>query len=296
MFSWLYFQMNMDNYPYVTIAEDGSLCSTGQHRLGFPRTLYNLLLHLGHNGDVPVYRGRMSKAHGQDRCEVSVMLPLSLTEPWGTTVIGVELNKMVEQAAHVALTALCESRLDDTTAMPIALFPIHEQEEPMWRQRLQDVTEPECPHFHAGMAAMTKYVQYMFNLQWNTVKTVVQQCLQMTFLEQHVEGLRHENATLCSSTLPPSGQDRELQVMYHRLSEAEHGWHYARQQLDVAHAMVDERTHAIILLEHHVEQQDLDLKERAAMIATLEQQLQALQLHMPPAPDEPDVESDIDEE
>jgi hypothetical protein len=58
-------------------------------------------------------------------------------------------------------------------------------------------------------------------LQWNTVKTVVQQRLQMTFLEQHVEGLRHENATLRSSTLPPSGQDRELQVMHHRLSEAE---------------------------------------------------------------------------
>jgi hypothetical protein len=25
----LCFQMNMDNYPHVTIAEDGSLCSTG---------------------------------------------------------------------------------------------------------------------------------------------------------------------------------------------------------------------------------------------------------------------------
>jgi hypothetical protein len=66
--------------------------------------------------------------------------------------------------------------------------------------------------------------------------------------------------------------------------------------------MVDERTHAIIHLEHHVEQQDLNLKERATMIATLEQQLQALQLQMPPAPtspaapDEPDAESDVDEE
>jgi hypothetical protein len=69
----------------------------------------------------------------------------------------------------------------------------------------------------------------MFNLQRNTVKTVVQQRLWMTFLEQHVEGLRHENATLCSGTLPPSGLDRELQVTYRRLSEAEHGWHYARQ-------------------------------------------------------------------
>jgi hypothetical protein len=66
--------------------------------------------------------------------------------------------------------------------------------------------------------------------------------------------------------------------------------------------MVDERTHAIIHLEHHVKQQDLDLEERAATIATLEQQLQALQFQVPPtpttpaAPDEPDAESDVDEE
>jgi hypothetical protein len=51
----------------------------------------------------------------------------------------------------------------------------------------------------------------------------------MTFLEQHVEGLRHENATLYSGTLPTSGQDCELQVVYRRLNEAEDGWHYAHQ-------------------------------------------------------------------
>jgi hypothetical protein len=43
--------------------------------------------------------------------------------------------------------------------------------------------------------------------------------------------------------------------------------------------MLDECTHAIIHLEHHVEQQDLELEERAAMITDLEQQLQ-----VPPAP------------
>jgi hypothetical protein len=75
----------------------------------------------------------------------------------GTTVIEIELDETVEQAAHVALTALCVSRLNDTTAIAIAMFLIREQEEPMWRQRLQDVTNPEGPHFHAGMAAMTKY-------------------------------------------------------------------------------------------------------------------------------------------
>jgi hypothetical protein len=174
MFSWLCFQMNMDNYPHITITEDGSLCSMGQHHPRLRRMLYDTLLYLSHNGDAPVYRGRMSKAHGQDRCEVSVALPLSPTEPWGTTVIGIELDETIEQAAHVALTTLCYSRLDDTAAMPIALFPIHEQEEPMWRQRLQDVTDPEGPDFHAGMAAMTMYAQYMFNLQRNTVKTIVQ--------------------------------------------------------------------------------------------------------------------------
>jgi hypothetical protein len=132
--------MNMDNYPHVTIAEDGSFYSMGQHRPRFPRMLYDALLHLGHDGDVPVYRGRMSKAHGQERCEVSVTLPLILTEPWEMIVVDVELDEMVEHASHVTLTALCEIRLDGTAAMPIVLFPIHEQEEPMWRQRLQDVT------------------------------------------------------------------------------------------------------------------------------------------------------------
>jgi hypothetical protein len=149
--------MNIDNYPHVTIAEDGSLCSTSQHRPEFPRMLYDALLHLGHNEDVPVYRGRMSKAHDQHRCEVSVTLPLSPTEPWGTTVIGVELDETVEQAAHIALTALCESRLDNTATMSIALFLIREQEDPMWRQHPQDVTNPEGPHFHTGMAVMTMY-------------------------------------------------------------------------------------------------------------------------------------------
>jgi hypothetical protein len=66
--------------------------------------------------------------------------------------------------------------------------------------------------------------------------------------------------------------------------------------------MLDERTHAIIHLEHHVKQQDLELEERPAMIDDLEQQLQTLQLQVPPAPAapaapaEPDAESDVDKE
>jgi hypothetical protein len=76
------------------------------------------------------------------------------------------------------------------------------------------VSDPEGPHFHAGMAAFAEYVQYMLNLQDNTARTVIQQRLHLGSLEQHAEELRHENAILHSSTLPPSYQDRELQVTY----------------------------------------------------------------------------------
>jgi hypothetical protein len=41
-----------------------------------------------------------------------------------------------------------------------------------------------------------------------------------------------------------------------------------------AREVLDEHTHAII----HLEEQDLELEERAVMIADLEQQLQVLQL------------------
>jgi hypothetical protein len=63
--------------------------------------------------------------------------------------------------------------------------------------------------------------------------------------------------------------------------------------------MVDERTHEIIYLEHANEQQDLELTEAAAAIASLEQQVQMLQRLVPPAPAAPLVEpgavSDVDE-
>jgi hypothetical protein len=246
--------MNMDNYPHVTIAEDGSLCSTGQHRPGFPRVLYDALRQLGYNGDAPVYRGCISMAHGQDKCEVNVVIPLNLTESWMATVIGVELDETVEQMTQVALTSLCESRLADTAVIPIALFLICNQEDHVWKQRLEAISNPEGPHFHAGIAALARCTQHMFNLQASTGRTVTRQHLHSSSLEQHVEELRRANAILRSGTPPPSDQGRELQVRYRRLSEAEHGWHYFRQHLDATREMLDERTHAIIHLEHHIEQ------------------------------------------
>jgi hypothetical protein len=173
-FSWLCFQMNMNNYPHVTIAEDGSLCSTGQHRPGFPPVLYDALRQLGYNGDAPVYRGHMSMAHGQDKCEVNVVIPLNSTESWMATVIGVELDETVEQMAQVALTSLCESRLVDTAVLPITLFPMRNQDDHVWKQRLEAMSNPEGPHFHTGMVALAGYAQHMFNQQASTGRIVIQ--------------------------------------------------------------------------------------------------------------------------
>jgi hypothetical protein len=240
--------------------------------------LYDTLLHLGYNGDAPVYRGRMYMASGLDKCEVSVMIPLNPAEPWMGTVIGVELDDTIEQTAQVALTSLCGSRLTDTAAMPIAFFPIRNQGDPMWKQCLEAVFDLECPHFHTCMAAMVEYAQYSFNLQHNLARTVIQQRLSTAAYDEHIITISRElaqlkcwNDLLCGGTVPPSDQDCELKATYHRLSEVEHGWHYTQQQLDAAHELVDERTHTIEHLELGNEHQDLELEERATVIASLEQ-------------------------
>jgi hypothetical protein len=91
---------------------------------GFPRVLYDALIRLGYDGDAPVYRCRLSTAHGMDQCEVSVTIPFDPTEPWSGSIIGSELNTGVELMAHIALTSLCEDHLAAIAALPIALLSI----------------------------------------------------------------------------------------------------------------------------------------------------------------------------
>jgi hypothetical protein len=88
----------------------------------------------------------------------------------------------------------------------------------------------------------------------------MQQRMRLMAYEEHtaatsceLERLGHENVVLYSSVCPPSVQDRELQIAYRWLSEAEHGWNHTRMLLDITRGEVDTRTHKIIHLEHHVE-------------------------------------------
>jgi hypothetical protein len=134
------------------------------------------------------------------------------------------------------------------------------------------------PHFHIGMTSLARYAQYMFNLQHNTVRTGMQQRTRLTAYKEsatattrEIERLRHENVILCSGARPPSKQDRELQEVYRRLSNTEHGWNHTCMLLDITREEVETHIHGIIHLEHHMEVQDAELEERTETIANLEQ-------------------------
>jgi hypothetical protein len=118
---------------------------------------------------------------------------------------------------HIALTSLCEDRLAATTSLPIALFSIQNQEDLVWQQRLEAMSDLEGPHFHAGTTSLDRYTQYLLNLQHNTARTGMQQHTRLTAYEEcdtgtthEIERLRHENAILHSGARPRSEQDREL--------------------------------------------------------------------------------------
>jgi hypothetical protein len=123
--------MELNNYPHFYLTKDGRWCSTGQDCQGFPRVLYDVLIRLGYDGDALVYHCGLSMAHGLDRCEVSVMVPFDPTEPWLVSVIRSEPDTGVEMMAHIVLTSLCEDHLAATAALPIALLPIRNQENPV---------------------------------------------------------------------------------------------------------------------------------------------------------------------
>jgi hypothetical protein len=118
----------------------------GRHRPGFPRVLPCTLVRLGYDGSIPVYHCRSFQAHGLMCCVVRVEIPVNPMAPWTGAVVGGDWDDAVENMAHVALTAMCEQRLADTTNTPIALFPIQDQED--WRSSsgisawMQLVTSP----------------------------------------------------------------------------------------------------------------------------------------------------------
>jgi hypothetical protein len=142
--------MNIDDYPHCSLGEDGYLRTTGRHCPGFLRVLLCALVHLCYDGPIPVYHCRPFQAHGLNCCEVRVEIPIDPMTPWIGAIIRSEVGDAVEKMAHMALTAMCEQRLTDTTGMPIALFLIQDQEDFEWRQHLEAACDLTSPQFNAG--------------------------------------------------------------------------------------------------------------------------------------------------
>jgi hypothetical protein len=151
------FQMELNDYPHFNLAEDGTLCSMGQHCPGFLRVLYDALIRLGCDGDASIYHCRLSTAHGMDPYVVSVMIPFDPTEPCSGPVIGSEPDTGIELMAHIALTSLCEDHLTATAALPITFLPIQDQENTIWQQRLEAVSNLKGPYFHVEMTLLARY-------------------------------------------------------------------------------------------------------------------------------------------
>jgi hypothetical protein len=203
--------MELNDYPHFDLTEDKRLCSTGQQCSGFSRVLYNALIHLGYDRDALVYHCRLSMAHGMDQCEVNMTIPFYPMEPWSGSINGNEPNTNVVLMGHIALTSLCEDRLAATAALPITLLPIRDEENPVWQQRLEAMSNLKGPHFHTGMTSLARYAQYLFNLQHNTVRTGMQQRTRPTVYKKtatattrEIKRLRHENVILHSGACPPS--------------------------------------------------------------------------------------------
>jgi hypothetical protein len=75
----------------------------------------------------------------------------------------------------MALTSLCKDRLAATAALPITLLSIRNQENLVWQQCLEVVSNLKGSHFHAEMTSLARYAQYLFNLQHNSARTGMQQ-------------------------------------------------------------------------------------------------------------------------
>jgi hypothetical protein len=58
--------------------------------------IYDAPLHLGYEGEVPIYRYRLFMVDGLDICKTSMTIPLNLAYPWMGTVVGNEPNTTIE--------------------------------------------------------------------------------------------------------------------------------------------------------------------------------------------------------
>jgi hypothetical protein len=155
----------MDDYPYATLGADGWFCCDGLYRPDFPTLLWDVLHRFGYTG-IPAYRGCPYRQFGLG--EVHVDIPAHPTDPtmtaWCTMAQGDDLDNALERATHQALTKFCECHLPVLGNTAIALLPIQNEGNAVWRERVTAVGDPELPTHHVGWALTACYSQHVSSL------------------------------------------------------------------------------------------------------------------------------------
>jgi hypothetical protein len=78
-----------------------------------------------------------------------------------STAISDDLDDTLERVAHQALTEFCERHLPGLIGIAVALFPIQNEGNTTWSERLAAVGDPERPTYHTGWAFTARYAQHM---------------------------------------------------------------------------------------------------------------------------------------
>jgi hypothetical protein len=83
---------------------------------------------------------------------------------WFTTATEDDLDDTLERAAHQALMEFCEHHLPGLAGTAITLFPIQNEGNTAWSERLAIVGDPERSAYHAGWAFTARYAQHMSSM------------------------------------------------------------------------------------------------------------------------------------
>jgi hypothetical protein len=90
-----------------------------------------------------------------------VDIPAQPSDPgmmaWFTTATGDDLDDTLGRVAHQALTEFCECHLPSLASTAIALFPVQNEGNTAWSERLAAVGDPERSAYHAGWAFIARY-------------------------------------------------------------------------------------------------------------------------------------------
>jgi hypothetical protein len=93
------------------------------------------------------------------------LTPTDLTmTAWFTTARGDGLDDTLERAAHQALMEFYECHLPILGDTAIALLPVWNEGNAVWRERVAAIGNPELPTHHAGWALTARYAQHVSSL------------------------------------------------------------------------------------------------------------------------------------